>query len=700
MRLSRDRSPCLRRTDGSVSRRRARLVAVLCGALGLGGLAAVPVTAAYADSVGFRDAPGGPRGPFHIVSTRIDNTGPWIGIDVWHAGPRWHGRVTIKVDVAGGPAAEYTASVTHGRRPRATARLASGSAWGCSGRRLTSSPRSSVTRLVLPRHCLGMAPRIRARISVTPRQGREDRQVTRSVVQQRRPNVLVLLTDDMRVDDLQYLPLTHRWLGDAGTTWTNALSPYPLCCPARASIFSGMYSHNHKVFSHVEPYGFHSFDDRSTIATWLHGAGYHTALLGKYLNGYGAQPVHGADGGNSVRYVPPGWDDWQGAIDGGLPAGHPNNGSAYRYYSTTLSRNQDRGLRTLRTYQTDGYAGIEEGVVEEATRSDRPFFSYVAFTAPHNGMPREPDDPVVDLEDGTSRRVASPAVPAQFRGFFDTSIQQAPGAAWLDPTPQDQPEELRGGVDDPPNDSELAAMLEVSRQRAEALHSVDLAVDRVMRVLQRSGELSRTYVIFTSDNGYFLGEEGIRQGKVLPYEPALRVPLLLRGPGVPAGQTRTDPFLSLDIAPTILQMAGVEIPASVDGQGMLPVAVGGDRGWRRPVLVNTGPANVVRDTDEAGEPLDPEDPGAPDQRYLLGVRTERYVYMDRASGFQALFDLQVDPEQYDNLVANLPDGTKLVRPGYQRVADELRAQLRAVRACAGVGCRPTLPADLWTRPGS
>ena len=172
----------------------------------------------------------------------------------------------------------------------------------------------------------------------------------------------------------------------------------------------------------------------------------------------------------------------------------------------------------------------------------------------------------------------------------------------------DMPQELRDVP--PPNTDELTAMAEVHRQRLESLAATDLAIDQMMRQLESTGELGRTYVMFTSDNGYFLGEHGIRAGKVLPYDAALRVPLLIRGPGIPAGQVRHDPFLTTDLAPTVMQMAGLEIPDSVDGAGMLPVAEDGDLGWTRPVLVNTGPGSTVRNTDESGVPLDPEDPGS------------------------------------------------------------------------------------------
>ena len=306
------------------------------------------------------------------------------------------------------------------------------------------------------------------------------------------------------------------------------------------------------------------------------------------------------------------------------------------------------------------------------------------------GQPREPDDPApVWRNDGEVTRFPTPAVPAHLRGAFRSRISESPGAEWRDPDPTDKPEELLDGITFPPNKKEKAGMLEVARQRAEALLAVDKTIGRIMRTLADTGELADTYVVFTSDNGYFLGEQGVRQGKTLPYEPALHTPLLIRGPGIPAGQVRTDPFLSIDLAPTIMQMAGREIPASVDGEGLLDVAQFGDHGWDRTVLVNTGPRSVVRDTDESGVPVDPEDPGGTDLRYLLGVRTPRYLYTHRANGFEELYDLG-SPEQYVNLIDD---------PQYATVVEELRSQLSRVRGCAGAGCHIVLPEDLRAPPG-
>jgi len=510
------------------------------------------------------------------------------------------------------------------------------------------------------------------------------------VAQQRRPNIVMIMVDDMRTDELRYMPRTRRLIGRRGVTFANSFAPYPLCCPARASVLVGQYTHNHRVFGTNEPWGFHSFDDSSTLATWLRRSGYATIYLGKYLNGYGPMPAPGKETGKSVHYVPPGWTDWRASIDGGLPRGHPKRGRTYAYFNTTLSHD-GVGFDNYRgKYQSRVYGTLSQRIIRSRAASARPFFFYASYTAPHFGTPREPDDPRwVTRDDGVRTRLDTPARPREVRGMFDNVIKAAPGADWHDPDFSDKPSYLQGRP--PTNAAERGSMRELARQRAESLHVVDVQVERTIRALAASGELRRTLVMFTSDNGYFLGEQRIRSGKTFPHEPSLRVPTLIRGPGVPAGQVRRDPFTSIDFAPTIAAMAGVVPRVPVDGVSMLRVARRGDQGWSRAVLTETGPVSkrVTRDTDEAGRPLDPNNPGARDVRFAIGIRTARYLYVDLASGEEELYDLAFDPEEYDNLVGN---------PAYADTLALLREELRRMRACDGPACSAPMAPDLVTPP--
>ena len=502
-----------------------------------------------------------------------------------------------------------------------------------------------------------------------------------------RPNIVMIMVDDMRDDDLRYMPLTRRLIRDQGVRFVNSFAPFPLCCPARASTLTGLYTHNHRVFNVRPAYGFSAFRDRSTIATWLQDSGYATVYLGKYLNNYGETPPPGDASGSSLHYVPPGWTGWRASIDGGLAATDPLAGSTYDFFDTTLSRNGKGFVNYAGRYQSRVYGELTEGIIRHRAAAKRPFFLYVNYTAPHYGLPWEPDDPApVIRDDGEVVRFMTTARPADVKGLFDDAITAAPGASWNDPDFSDKPSYLRPLP--PINAAERRAMLEVTRQRAEALWVVDRQVQRTIDALRASGELDNTFVMFTSDNGYFLGEQRVRQGKVYPHEPSLRVPFLIRGPGIPPGRTRQDPITTIDIAPTLARFAGVTPARRVDGVSVADVARHGDRGWRRAILTETGPMfDRVRPTNEAGESLTRG--GRQDTRFAIGIRTHRYLYVHLATGQQELYDLRKDPRQYRNLVRS---------PSYAGTLRLLQKQLARMRACDGRECSAAMPAALTTRP--
>ena len=498
-----------------------------------------------------------------------------------------------------------------------------------------------------------------------------------------RPNVLVLMLDDMRDDDLQFMPNVQRLIVDQGVRFTNTFSPHPLCCPARASFLSGLYSHNHEVWSHKPPFGFPTFDDRRTLPRWLHeDGGYDTAFVGKYLNGYGRLDRH--DGSSSLRYVPPGWTDWRPSVDNVHDEPHARHlqGGTYRYFDTTLS---DNGVLEPHqgTYQTTLYSDITQEVIRREARGTRPFFMQTSFAAPHGGSPREKDDPRAYVRsDGFRQTWQSPARPRYVKGRFDQAVTRLP--PWLyDEDVADKPDLVRS--EPPLVAEEYEAVLEDYRQRVEALSVVDDEVANIIESLERTGELDNTYVLLTSDNGFFLGEHRRRQGKILPYDPSLRVPLVMRGPGIPAGEERGDPFLMIDFAPTILDAAGVRTPRGIDGVSMLDVARSGDRGWTRPVLTETGPIQLSVEIFTTGELLQRVH-GPSALRFSQGVRTGRYLYVEHASRDKELYDQRRDPRQLVNRVD---------LPRYRAVRRTLAEELDRLRQCVGAGCSAPLPRRLW-----
>ena len=490
-----------------------------------------------------------------------------------------------------------------------------------------------------------------------------------------RPNIVVIMADDMRDDDLRFMPHVRHMIGDRGVRFVNSFSPQPLCCPARASFDSGEYTHNHGVWSHVSPWGFQALDDSETLPVWLNRAGYNTVFLGKYLNGYGKQPLR--NGATSVRYIPPGWTDWRASVDGGEERGSPLKGTpeaggTYSYWDTTLNING-----TLRpnqgVYQTRMLGQESERIFDQYSRSPKPFFLWASYIAPHHCMPREPDDPpVMRRSDGKIERIRTPARPARVRGKFDAVIKHAPGYKG-EADVCDKPFFIR---DLPPiTRRERKAVLNATRQRAEALSVLDNQVAAMMHTLKQTGQLDNTYVVFTSDNGYFQGEHRMRQGKIPPYEPSLRVPTLIRGPGIPAGQVRRDPITMIDFAPTFLRIAGAP---------MEPI-------WNRGILTETGPRKVHGGTAESDNFL----VGTQHRRHLLhrpqgpsplrfsqGVRTERYLYVEHASREKELYDLHADPGELTNLVH---------QRRMARVRRALAHELNLLRDCKGSECAQPLP---------
>ncbi|HZJ07562.1 MAG TPA: sulfatase [Nocardioidaceae bacterium] len=649
-------------------------------------------TQAVADTVRVDD-PKDAVGRHDILSLKVDNTGELVGATVKHRGAGWRGRVKLEFDVSGGPLPEFVAVISHSRTPQAVFRRGDGTPWRCASRRTESRSDRVRTILRAGRGCFAGASQMRVRVTASSPEHASDAAASGVVRQQTRPNVVLIMVDDMRVDDLRYMPWTRRLIGAQGVTFRNSFSPHPLCCPARASGLVGQYTHNHRVFTVKPPYAFTSFDDSSTLATWLRGSGYATVYLGKYLNGYGTLPKPGETSGQSIYYVPPGWTEWRASIDGGLAVTDPKAGNTYQYFDTTLSDNGEGFDNYEGRYQSRVYGGLTEETIASRAASDAPFFLYASYTAPHNGGPIEPDDPgTVTRSDGTTTKFGTPGRPDHVKGMFDNVIPAAPGASWEDPDPSDKPDYLRAlpAIEE----VEWRAMRNLTRQRAEALHVVDKQVRRTIEALTASGELEETMVMFTSDNGYFLGEQRMRQGKIFPHEPAVRVPMLVRGPGIPAGEHRFDPIMSMDLAPTVARLAGVEPAGMVDGVSMLNVARHGDTGWQRAVLTETGPGSFVRFADETGTPLDIDDPGERDRRWALGIRTDRYLYTDLASGdglqqFE-LYDMATDPNQYHNLVAD---------PDYADILALLRAELQRVRACDGAACSAPMAAELTTAPG-
>ncbi|HTE63953.1 MAG TPA: sulfatase [Solirubrobacteraceae bacterium] len=448
-----------------------------------------------------------------------------------------------------------------------------------------------------------------------------------------RPNVVVIETDDQTAADLSSMPQTRALIGDSGVTFDQSIVSQSQCCPSRATFLTGQYAHNHGVLDTFPPLGgFARLDSSESLAVWLQRAGYRTALVGKFLNGYGSADPH---------EVPPGWDEWHALL----------GASTYRYYDYAM--NHDGAVRTYGTaptdYQTDVLTGLAEDVVRRRAAAAAPFFLWTTYVAPHTGRP-------FDLLDPLRARTTVPA--PRHRGLF-AGVLMPPDPSFNEADVSDKPARISRRP--PLRLWQIAALQTVWQQRQEALLAVDEGVHRIVGALRAAGELDDTLIVFTSDNGYMTGQHRDRKGKIVPYEPSIRVPLLLRGPGISAGAVRSQLVWNGDLAPTILDATGARAPWEPDGQSLLPFARDATAQSDRAVLIEAPPRGAT----------------FPYPRFT-GLRTPRYAYVESASGRRELYDLPRDPSELENLA-----GT----PAAAAVQARLAARLRALRGCAGSACR-------------
>jgi N-acetylglucosamine-6-sulfatase len=441
-------------------------------------------------------------------------------------------------------------------------------------------------------------------------------------------NVVLVLTDDQDRASAEDMPRLQREVAAQGVTFTDAYATVPECCPSRASIFTGQYAHNHGVISNEPPDGgVDAFDDTNALPVWLQDAGYSTAYVGKYLNGYGWRALD-----NNPREIPAGWDDWVA----------PTDHTEYRMYGYTLNQNGDlvdygdRG----RDYQTDVLADHANELIQRYASDQNPFFMTVAPVAPH-------DEGV--LEGTRAIRNPRPA-PRDLGRFAERGLPSKPSFNEADVS--DKPEYVRS---DPRLDrAEQLRLQRLYRSRLESLLAVDDLVGRLVETLDQAGELDNTVFIYTSDNGFLLGEH--RQvGKEKFYEESSGVPLIVRGPGFSLGTTEEQPVGNIDLAPTILEAAGVEPPLTPDGVSLRAVVEGDEDAARSALLL---------------ELLS--------QHTYAGVRSGRYVYAQRRRGDAELYDLERDPFELENLAG---------QPAYSDVEEGLSDLTAQLRDCAGADCR-------------
>ena len=443
------------------------------------------------------------------------------------------------------------------------------------------------------------------------------------------PNVVFILTDDLSWDLVQYMPHVQQMQRE-GMTFTNYFVTDSLCCPSRASIFTGRYPHNHGVLTNTPPTGgfsaFRRGAESSTFATALQDAGYRTSLMGKYLNGYKPR----------MRYIAPGWSNWQ------VPGGGYNG---FNYALSANGRIAHFG-RSRRAYLTDVLRRRGKDFVARMADARAPFLLEVATFAPHR-----------------------PSTPAP-RDSHDFPFLKAPRDPAFDAEPRNPPAWLRGRP--PLSQDQIDTMDQEYRRRAQSVQAVDELIGQVRRLLRERGLDRNTYVVFSSDNGYHMGQRRLLAGKMTAYDSDVRVPLIVVGPGVEPGSTTDALAENVDLAPTFMRLAGVTPPSTVDGHGLAGVLHGNvPLDWRDSVLIehhhpDTPNGDPDRQTLSSGNPPSYE-----------ALRTENWLYVEYVDGEREWYDLTSDPDQLDNRYDDLDPAGKRT----------LHERLLELESCSGAGCR-------------
>lgn len=461
-----------------------------------------------------------------------------------------------------------------------------------------------------------------------------------SVLPAGRLNLVVIQTDDQTLESLRVMPETRRLFHQGGVEFTNASANYPLCCPSRATLLTGSYSHNNGVLYNKPPTGGYSaFDGQErTLPVAMQNAGYRTIHVGKYLNGYGKdQPDE----------IPPGWDDWFTLVDP----------SSYRYFRYQVNDNGAvrRFGEAEADYQTDVLFDRALEVIEDEAQVDGPYLLMLDTLAPHVDTLTGDDTNQVQ---GRGIKSAIPA-PRHEGTFSDESLPD-------DPTFDNVDGRVPSFIAERPALGPAAIDDLTNSYRAElaSLMAVDEGVAQLFAAVEASGELHETAFLFLSDNGLLHGQRRMVGVKYYAWEPSVRIPLLMRLPGVTGPPEIGTPVSTVDVAATILHLGGAEPLRDLDGESLVPLISGASNVRDRSILLETG---------ENADGL----------VVYQGIRTRDWKYVEYAGGaFVELFDLALDPFETRNVA-----GSRAV----SEIEQFMEGELARLRACSGESCRNSSP---------
>ncbi|KAI0398159.1 arylsulfatase [Xylariaceae sp. FL0594] len=488
-----------------------------------------------------------------------------------------------------------------------------------------------------------------------------------------RPNIVFIMTDDQdrRLDSLAHMPVLQRELVAKGTEFTNHYTNQALCCPSRSTLLRGQTVHNTNLTNVVQPGGSYnkwvqSGQDKDYLPHWLSAAGYRTEYIGKIMNGYGI---------SNYRVKSKGWD-WSDLLvepyidDYNLPV---------------MSQNGQRPVYYEGFHQTDVLRIKALNRLRNLTSQSAPFFLAICPFTPHVGF--------------QDSQPAHRPIPLQ-RHLNDFTGVKAPRTPNFNP-PDKYQHNAGGWVKElsPMDDAAIDWADFVYQTRLQALAGIDEIIEDVIDLLQNKGVINNTYVIFTSDNGYHIGQHRIPAGKSLFYNEDTNLPFVVRGPGVPANVKSSIPSLHIDLAPTFLEIAGVppsSFPVFLDGRSVLSQ-------WHDPLSTNNasisgdaagqgngkesinieywGRAGI--EAPSGGKLGSPFDATTYKTIRILGVE-QSWAYTVWCSGEKELYNTSPDADPYElvNLAAEAE---------YARVVNRLDALLMVTKSCERGSCR-----DPWS----
>ncbi|KAI6353671.1 hypothetical protein MCOR31_011668 [Pyricularia oryzae] len=492
-------------------------------------------------------------------------------------------------------------------------------------------------------------------------------------VSKSKPNIIMIMTDDqdLHLDSTEHMPTLQKLLVQRGTTFNNHWVTEAQCCPSRATVLRGQQAHNTNITAVSYPGG--NYDkwrasemDSEYLPKWLNDAGYSTNYIGKFLNGH-----------NLGNYNPPpkAWTEIDALIDPYM----------YDFNRAVFSKNGQHPVNYPGWHQPDIVRIKAVERIKQLAQDDKPFFYWISPTAPHTVPPIN----------GPSDNMPQPLT--RHKDLFPDLVLPKKGN-WNPPDEYAKQKVNWVGRTPPLNESMLAETEVLYKTRIQSLQGIDEIIEDVVATLEQEGILDNTYIIYTSDNGFMIGTHRITAMKSLAYKEAGQTPFIVRGPGVPEGVVSRLPGTHTDIAPTLLELAGVDpasFPKLFDGRSLLPQ-------WREPAgsgnCSQTSPVQTECSGDVIGvefwgdanyelPALPFNDPQGPYGAVMSSFKALRvagehraYLYTVWCSNELELYNTLTDPDELVNLALN-PDAET------RRLMTRLNALLLVIKSCEGDVCR-------------